>query len=299
MICVDGEERTAGRPVIDLGASQKEAERAAAPVTPAQQQMGGAPNHPMQVDIGPPPTTPRPKREAGGDDQNPTKHPNAASTSQDEPTNGQLMQMLQQLLTSQNETNQYVGHITTRIDQTDEMVTGLENAYRASDLDTKNQISNLAENTVAQGNARTAFEQKLTGWTAMPTTSSRQTTLPLRTFTRRSLSQVCLATSTTTYRERLPAVRWTIGLGKSLLSGSGSSSSTGGQAATIEAPYILGSVGHVETHNITTAKRFVSELWATWQNKALEVGGVRYSMRSSLMRTKPGRARLLASARAV
>lgn len=49
-------------------------------------------------------------------------------------------------------------------------------------------------------------------------------------------------------------------LGKSLLSSS--SSSSAGRAATIEAPYILGSVGHVETHNLTTAKRLVAELRA-------------------------------------
>lgn len=89
-------------------------------------------------------------------------------------------------------------------------------------------------------------------------------------------------------------------LGKSLQSVAGSSSSSTTGQATVEAPYILGSVGHVETHDITTAKRLVAELRATWQNKDLEVGGVRYSLRSSSMRTKPERernARLLAMAR--
>lgn len=71
-------------------------------------------------------------------------------------------------------------------------------------------------------------------------------------------------------------------LGKSLLSGSLSPASGG---ATIEAPYMLGSVGHVETHNKTTAKRLVAELRSTWQNKDLEAGGVRYALRCSLMRT--------------
>lgn len=43
------------------------------------------------------------------------------------------MQMLQQLLISQNETKQYVGQVNKRIDQTNERVTSLEKAYQTSD----------------------------------------------------------------------------------------------------------------------------------------------------------------------
>lgn len=71
--------------------------------------------------------------------------------------------------------------------------------------------------------------------------------------------------------------------------------------ATIEAPYIPGSAGHVETHSLAMAKRLVAELRATLQNKDLEVCGVRYTLRSSLMLTKQERernGRLLALARA-
>lgn len=97
VICVDGDAAAATRPVIDLGASQKE-EKNGSPATLAQHHMGEAAQNggvgPMHVDIVSTPTTPhgRSKREAGSScDQSPAKQTRAASTSQDEPTNWQLM----------------------------------------------------------------------------------------------------------------------------------------------------------------------------------------------------------------
>lgn len=70
--------------------------------------------------------------------------------------------MLQQLLISQNEMKQYVGHMNTRIDQTDEPVAKLERAHKANDLETKDNICSLNENILEQGRAQVVFKQKLT-----------------------------------------------------------------------------------------------------------------------------------------
>lgn len=84
-------------------------------------------------------------------------------------------------------------------------------------------------------------------------------------------------------------------LGRQLLSSSGS------PACVSEAPYVLGSVARFETNSETTARRLVAKLRAMWSDQDIEVGGVRYTLRSSVMRIKQERernARLLAMGKA-
>lgn len=159
--CVDGEAKAA-RPVSDLDANPNaKEEKVGAPATPAQHQMGG---EAMHIDISPPPATPRTraKREAGGEgDQSPAQQTKASVATPDEPTDGLLMLMLQQLLIGQNETKQYMGHIHARVDQTDSRVTELEKAQLHSDQATRDRINGLTTSIEEQGRARTTFEQAL------------------------------------------------------------------------------------------------------------------------------------------
>lgn len=54
----------------------------------------------------------------------------------------------------------------------------------------------------------------------------------------------------------------------------------------LEAPYVLGSVAHFEVATEYRARKLVGELRNLWLNKEMQLGGRRYVLRTSVMKTK-------------
>lgn len=54
----------------------------------------------------------------------------------------------------------------------------------------------------------------------------------------------------------------------------------------LEAPYVLGSVAHFEVATEYKARKLVSELRKVWADKEMQLGGRRYALRMSVMKTR-------------